>query len=136
MFTPEVVRDAVIAIRQSKLPDPAKVANNGSFFGNPIVSETKVNQLLERFPEMPHWPLGDGEVKIPAAWLLTEAGFKDYHDIATGMGTWPAQALVLVNEHAKSTDDLLAFRQKILEGVEEKFGISLEQEPELLPQLP
>ncbi|HEY8999691.1 MAG TPA: UDP-N-acetylmuramate dehydrogenase [Candidatus Saccharimonadales bacterium] len=133
VFTPQVVRDAVIAIRQSKLPDPKVVANNGSFFGNPIVSETKASELLQRFPDMPHWPLGDGEVKIPAAWLVAEAGFKDYHDIATGMGTWPAQSLVLVNEHAKRTGDLLTFRQKILEGVEEKFGVNLEQEPELLP---
>lgn len=132
-YTPQIIRDAVIKIRQSKLPDPTKVANNGSFFGNPIISETRANKLLERFPDMPHWPADDGDVKIPAAWLLEQAGFKDYHDIDTGMGTWPTQPLVLVNERAKDTGDLLVFRQKILDAVQEKFGISLEQEPELLP---
>jgi len=112
-YTPQAVRDAVIAIRQRKLPDPATVANNGSFFANPIVPE--------------------GMVKVPAAWLLEQAGFKDFHDPETGMGTWPAQPLVLVNEKATSTAQLLAFRQKILDAVQQKFGVKLEQEPELLP---
>jgi UDP-N-acetylmuramate dehydrogenase len=72
-------------------------------------------------------------VKVPAAWLIEQAGFKDYHDEETGMATWPTQPLVLVNERARSTADLLAFRQKILGAVEQKFGIALTQEPELLP---
>jgi UDP-N-acetylmuramate dehydrogenase len=131
--TPQVVRDAVIAIRTSKLPDPAIVANNGSFFANPIIDEGRFSELQDRYPTIPHWPTDDGRIKIPAAWLLEQAGFKDIHDPETGMGTWPAQPLVLVNEHAEATAQLLAFRQKIIDAVQQAFGITLEQEPELLP---
>ena len=83
---------------------------------------------------MPHWPQDDGRVKLPAAWLVDQAGFKDVHDSETGIGTWPAQALVLVNEHAQTTQQLLTFRQKIIDAVQQRFGIILEQEPELLPK--
>lgn len=133
VFSPTVIRDAVIAIRQSKLPDPAVVANNGSFFANPIIDTHAFARLHADYPDMPNWPTADGKVKIPAAWLLEQAGFKDFHDAATGMGTWPAQPLVLVNENAQTTGHLIAFRHKIVSAVQHKFGITLEQEPELLP---
>jgi UDP-N-acetylmuramate dehydrogenase len=132
--TPQTIRQAVIAIRQARLPDPAQVANNGSFFANPIISEGQFAQLQAAYPEIPHWPTDDGRVKISAAWLLDQVGFKNVHDQETGMATWPAQTLVLVNEHAQSTAQLLKFRQKILDTIKNKFNISLEQEPELLPQ--
>jgi UDP-N-acetylmuramate dehydrogenase len=132
-FTPQVVRDAVIAIRQSKLPDPAIVANNGSFFANPIITKDVFAKVQAQYPTVPNWPMPEERIKIPAAWLLDQTGFKDFHDPETGMGTWPAQPLVLVNEHAESTAQLLQFRQKIINAVYEKFGITLEQEPELLP---
>ncbi len=131
-YSPQIVRDAVIAIRRSKLPDPALVANNGSFFANPIVDEGTFAQLQADFPNIPHWEMENG-IKIPAAWLLEQAGFKDAHDAETGMATWPAQPLVLVNEAAHTTAQLLVFRQKVVDTVQQKFGISLEQEPELLP---
>ncbi len=82
---------------------------------------------------MPYWPAGEGKIKIPAAWLIEQIGFKDVHDEETGMATWPTQPLVLVNEHAASTAQLLQFRQKILDAVKQRFDIVLEQEPELLP---
>ncbi|HVS58632.1 MAG TPA: UDP-N-acetylmuramate dehydrogenase [Candidatus Saccharimonadales bacterium] len=132
-FTPQVIRDAVIAIRRAKLPDPAEVANNGSFFANPVISQDTLDSLLLDYPELPHWPAKDGTAKIPAAWLVEQAGFKGVDDPETGMTTWPMQPLVFVNKHAKSTADLLRFRQKILDAVQQKFGIALEQEPELLP---
>jgi UDP-N-acetylmuramate dehydrogenase len=132
-YTPQTVRNAVIAIRSSKLPDPAIVANNGSFFANPIIDEGTLAQLTADYGIVPHWPTSDGRVKIPAAWLLEQTGFKDYHDPVTGMGTWPAQPLVLVNEHATSTAQLLTFKQHIVDAVKQKFQITLEQEPELLP---
>lgn len=132
-ITPAVLRGAVIAIRSAKLPDPEQVANNGSFFANPIVGHDQLQKLLEQHPEMPHWPLETGEAKLPAAWLLEQAGFKDYHDAATGMATWPHQPLVLVNEHAHSTGDLLAFKEKLVAAVAERFGVTLIQEPEILP---
>jgi UDP-N-acetylmuramate dehydrogenase len=131
--TPQVLRDAVVAIRSAKLPDPALVANNGSFFSNPVVDEGTMAQLLADYPEIPHWPASDGKVKLSAAWLIEQAGFKDFHDQETGMATWPKQPLVFVNESAQSTAALLAFRQKILDAVHSRFGITLSQEPEILP---
>ena len=131
-FTPQTIREAVIAVRSAKLPDPKKVANNGSFFANPIITQGKLNDLQAQYQNVMHWPVGEGLYKIPAAWLVQEAGFKGYHDAETGMGTWPTQALVLVNEHASSTADLIAFRQKILDAVRQKFDITLEQEPQML----
>ncbi|HET7320837.1 MAG TPA: UDP-N-acetylmuramate dehydrogenase [Candidatus Saccharimonadales bacterium] len=131
--TPHDMRSSVIAIRSAKLPDPAVVANNGSFFANPIVDEDVLVQLQADYPDIPHWPTSDSRVKLSAAWLIEQAGFKDFHDPETGMATWPKQPLVFVNEHAKSTADLLKFRQKILDAVQAKFQIGLVQEPELLP---
>lgn len=131
--TPADVRTAVMAIRQTKLPDPRAVANNGSFFGNPVVDSAKYIQLHADYPELAYWEIPGGKVKLSAAWLVDNAGFKNHHDAETGMATWPAQPLVLVNEHATSTAQLLAYKQKIVTAVQQKFGISLEQEPELLP---
>jgi UDP-N-acetylmuramate dehydrogenase len=131
--TPATLRKAVIAIRTSKLPDPAVVRNTGSFFSNPIVNASQLIDLMNHFEDLPHWTLDNGSAKLSAAWLIEQVGFKDYHDKATGMATWPRQSLVLVNESAKSTADLMAFKQKIVEAVQAKFDITLEQEPEQLP---
>jgi UDP-N-acetylmuramate dehydrogenase len=134
-LTPATGREAVVAIRRAKLPDPATVANNGSFFGNPIVDNDRYFELENQFPGIVHWQTEDGRVKLSAAWLIEQAGFKDYHDKETGMATWPTQCLVLVNEHATSTSQLLAFRQKIIDTIKTKFGVVLEQEPEFMGQL-
>ncbi len=131
-FTPQVIREAVCAVRAAKLPDPAKVANNGSFFANPMVSQKKLDELQAKYTNVMHWPVGEKMYKIPAAWLVQEAGFKGVHDAETGMATWPTQAIVLVNEHAKSTADVVKFKQKILDAVHKKFGVMLEQEPQIL----
>ena len=133
-YTPLDIRNAVIEIRTGKLPDPRVVANCGSFFANPVISDELMVQIEADYPGVPHWPTDqEGMVKIPAAWLIEQAGFKDSHDAETGMGTWPKQPLVLVNEHAKSANDLLKFKQKIVDAVQAKFHITLQQEPELLP---
>jgi UDP-N-acetylmuramate dehydrogenase len=132
-FTPATIRQAVIAIRSAKLPDPKVVANNGSFFTNPIIAAAKFDELKAKYPDIKGWPSADGKVKLAAGWLVEKAGFSDFHDSITGMATWHSQALVLVNEHARSTKDLLEFRQKIVFKVDELFGVVLEQEPELLP---
>jgi UDP-N-acetylmuramate dehydrogenase len=131
-YTPAALRQAVIAIRTAKLPDPAVIHNTGSFFANPIVDEAQLASLTSQFEKVPAWPIDTGGAKVSAAWMIEQAGFKDYHDDTTGMATWPKQPLVLVNEHAKTTADLLAFKQKIVDAVQEKFNITLEQEPELL----
>ena len=132
-FTPKVIREAVIAIRRSKLPDPAQIANNGSFFANPLIEKDRLAQLLADHPGIIYWEQDDGHVKLSAAWLVEQAGFKDVHDADTGMATWPQQPLVFINEHAKTTADLLKFKQKIVTTIQQKFNVTLEQEPELLP---
>jgi UDP-N-acetylmuramate dehydrogenase len=131
-FTPEIVRQAVISIRTAKLPDPAVVPNTGSFFANPIVNNEQYAYISANYDKVPHWSAGTG-IKLSAAWLIEEAGLKDFHDSETGMATWAKQPLVLVNEKARSTADVLAFKQKIIAAVQQKFNITLVQEPELLP---
>lgn len=132
-LTPETIRKAVIAIRSVKMPDPAHVANNGSFFTNPIIDQEQFSQLQAKFPQIKGWPAGEGKMKVAAGWLVEQAGFLGYHDPETGMATSDKTALVLINEHAQSTADLLKFKQKIVDKVQEIFGVTLEQEPELLP---
>ncbi|MBA3758106.1 UDP-N-acetylmuramate dehydrogenase [Candidatus Saccharibacteria bacterium] len=137
--SPTDIRRAVIEIRRSRLPDPTLVANVGSFFANPIVSSDKYQELVEQHPRLASWPsrcfwdLPDGSYKVAAGALLEYIGFKDFHDETTGMATWQNQALVLVNEHANSTADLLAFKKIIVDKVKQIFDMTLEQEPELLP---
>lgn len=130
--TAKDIRAAVVSVRTKKLPDPDEVANNGSFFGNPIISHKQFSGLQDRYPEIVSWPAGHEQVKVSAAWLIEQAGFKDFHDPTTGMATWDKQPLVLINESAKSTADALAFRDKIVDSVEHHFGITLNQEPELI----
>jgi UDP-N-acetylmuramate dehydrogenase len=131
-FTPAILRKAVTEIRKIKLPDPSVVSNNGSFFTNPIVDKSKFESLQAQYPDIKGWPYQD-KIKLSAGWLVEQAGFKNFHDEPTGMATWQGSALVLVNEHARKTADLLEFRQKIIFKVDEMFGVVLEQEPELLP---
>lgn len=131
-YSVKIIRDAVIAIRQAKLPDPAVVANNGSFFHNPTISPIDFVQLQADYPNIVHWELDDGRIKISAAWLVEQAGFKGVHDAATGMATWAKQPLVLVNEKANSTAQLIAFRDRIKTAVKQKFNIELSQEPEII----
>jgi UDP-N-acetylmuramate dehydrogenase len=125
------IREAIIKIRAKKLPDPAIVANNGSFFKIPIVSKAKAEALIQEYPDLPNWDY-QGGVKLAAGWLIEQCGLKGWQDEETGMAVWHNQALVMVNEHAQSTDDLLKFRKKIIHAVSDKFGVTLEQEPELI----
>lgn len=129
--TPSDIRDAVISIRSQKLPDPKLVANCGSFFYNPVVSPEKFESLKSRFPDLKSHQTDDGQLKLYAGQLIELAGFKGIHDPETGMAVWPKQALVLVNEAARSTSDLLKFKAKIVDKVSDLFGVTLMQEPEL-----
>lgn len=131
-YTPNSIRKAVIDIRSSKLPDPDKVANCGSFFSNPVIDAYHLDQLLEKYPDMPHWEIDSDSTKLSAAWMLEQLKLKGYHEPNTGMAIWDKHALVLVNEHAKNTAALLAFRDSIIAKVEKKFGVTLKQEPELI----
>lgn len=133
-FSPQALRDYVIDIRSQKLPDWNTVANNGSFFNNAIITKNQFDTLFAQYPDIQHYPMPDGSVKIPARWLIEAAGFEaGFTDPETGCGLWPKQALVVVNYSAKSASDLERFAQKIIQAVQQKFGITLKQEPELLP---
>lgn len=126
------IREAVIAIRTSKLPDPKHVANCGSFFGNPIINSEDLYEIQDKFPNIKFWLTDDGRVKLSAAWMLEQLGLKGYHEPNTGMAIWDKQALVFVNEKAPNTASLIAFRDAIVKAVQEKYGVTLEQEPELI----
>ncbi len=132
-INPKTISSAVIEIRTSKLPNPNIVANNGSFFSNPIISQEHFINLQKQFEDIVYWQTENGQYKLSAAWLIDHAGFTNYYDKETGMATWPKQSLVLINKHAKTTADLLKFKDKITKKVYEFFKINLEQEPELLP---
>ena len=131
--TSKIIRDAVIAIRSAKLPDPKEVANCGSFFHNPIVPMMILEEIRDKYPGVAYWPVGDDEAKISAGWLLEQLGLKGYHEPNTGIYVWDKQALVFVNEKATQTAQLLAFRDAVLKSVKDTFNIDLVQEPELLP---
>ncbi len=133
LITPLEIRNAVISIRQSKLPDPKLVANNGSFFTNPIISNELLKRLITKYPEMVSWPIDTNNSKVSAGWLIEQIGYKDKYDPTTGMATWIHHTLTLVNKSAQTTKDLLIFRDQIIDKVSQKFDIKLEQEPELLP---
>lgn len=133
--TTKNIRDAVIHIRSNKLPDPAKVANCGSFFANPIINNVLLDEIIDKYPEIPRWDVDGANTKLSAAWMLERLNLKGYHEPNTGMAVWNNQPLVLVNEKAPNTAALLAFRDAIIKRVQEKFGITLTQEPELLPEI-
>lgn len=128
-LTAATVREAVIAIRTYKLPDPEKIPNSGSFFANPIVDAEVYEAIKSTYPEVRAYPY-QGQYKLAAGWLIEAAGLKDY--AAHGLKTYDKQALVIVNESAEDATDLMKFRDEIIAKVKEKFNVTLEQEPELI----
>ncbi len=126
-FTPKVIRDAVITIRKDKLPDPAERPNAGSFFKNSIVDDWLVQDLKQRYPDMPAYDLGNKTFKVPTGWLIEQAGFKG--KLIHGMRVHDKNCLVLINESARSYSDLAAARNEIIGGVRDTFRIMIEQEP-------
>jgi UDP-N-acetylmuramate dehydrogenase len=129
-YSPAAVRSAVVAIRAQKLPDPQLMANTGSFFKNPIVERGVLVHLQQNHPEMPFYEMSGGRIKLLAGWLIDQTGLKGYR--SHGMKIYEKNALVFINESAKDYDDLLTFKQEIVDKVHEKFGVTLEQEPELI----
>ena len=124
------VAQAVISIRSSKLPDPKKLGNSGSFFKNPVVSKSKVENLLQSNTDMPYFELSEGDCKIPAAWLIEQSGFKGKR--VGNCGAHEKQALVLVNFGDASGSDILSLATDIQNEVNRKFGILLEMEVNIL----
>lgn len=127
LFTHQTVRDAVIAIRADKLPDPAKLPNNGSFFKNAIIEDWQLKDLQAAYPTLPVYPMTDGKAKIPTGWLIEQAGLKG--QLLHGMRVHDKNCLVLINESATSYTDLASARDEIIGAVRDKFRIQIEQEP-------
>lgn len=123
---PLTVMNKVIEIRQSKLPDPTKLANAGSFFKNPVVTADVASILKERYPEMPIYQLDKNSVKLSSGWLIEKAGFKG--KIVDSIGTYEKHALVIVNHGQGSGQTLLQFVRDIKEQVWDLFSVNLENE--------
>lgn len=124
-ISPKNVFDAVIALRNQRLPDPKKTPNAGSFFHNPIISAVQWEHLKEKFPQndIPHFPHQNGHYKIPAGWLIEMAGWKGYRE--NGVGVCQTHALVLINYKNGEPEDLKNLAKKIQQDVLEKYGIHL-----------
>ncbi len=120
------IRDAIVSIRKRKLPEPDVLPNAGSFFKNPIVSGDFFLELLKIYPNMPNYPLRNGKVKIPAAWLIQECGWKGKR--TKNVGVHEKQALVLVNYANATGTEILNLSREIIKSVKQKFKLSLERE--------
>jgi len=125
------VSRAVVQIRTSKLPDPAKIGNCGSFFKNPETDRAVLDRILVTHPQAPHYPLSDGRVKIPAGWLIEQCGWKGKR--VGNTGSYEHQALVLVNHGGATGAEVKNLAQAIIESVQAKFGVRLEAEVNILP---
>jgi UDP-N-acetylmuramate dehydrogenase len=125
--TPRDIFDAVVAIRQRKLPDPAQLGNAGSFFKNPVISRQQRTQLIERHPSLVSYDLGGGRYKLAAAWLVEACGFKGV--VRGRAAVHEKQALVLVNRGGATGTEILALAREVQEAVQTRFGIALEREP-------
>ena len=119
--------DWVCAIRRAKLPDPAVIGNAGSFFKNPIVTPEQCRDIIGRDPEVVHYPLADGSVKLAAAWMIDACGWKG--KTVGDAGVYEKQALVLVNRGAAIGSEVMTLALAIQESVYGRFGIRLETEP-------
>lgn len=120
------VSNAVITIRQSKLPDPKELGNSGSFFKNPVISRELFLKVQEKFPEVKYFEVSPTEVKVPAGWLIEHAGLKGYRK--NDAGVHKNQALVLVNYGNATGQDILNLSKYVQKTVFDKYGIAIEAE--------
>ena len=127
LFTPQIIRDAVVAIRADKLPDPTVTPNTGSFFKNAIVEDWQLTDLRKEYPDIPTYDMPDGNFKVPTGWLIEQVGLKG--TTLHGMRVHDKNALVLINESATSYQDLASARDEIIGAVRDKFRITISQEP-------
>lgn len=124
------ISDAVIRIRKAKLPDPREIGNAGSFFKNPEIPETFYQTLKEQYPGIPGFKVADGNIKVPAGWLIERCGWKGFreHDY----GVHKNQALVLVNYGSANGRDIALLSERIMASVKESFNIELEREVQIV----
>lgn len=125
------ISKAVIAIRQSKLPDPKEIGNSGSFFKNPVVTRKTFEKVQEQYPEMPFYEVSENEIKIPAGWLIETAGFKGKR--FGDAGVHQKQALVLVNYGNATGKEIYDLAKTIQKTILDKFGIVIETEVNIVP---
>lgn len=126
--TLKTVRQAVINIRDSKLPDPKLIGNVGSFFKNPTIDAKTASTLILQYPEMVHYPTENGKIKIAAGWLIDKCGLKGYVNKAGNAGVHKNQALVLVNLGGATGQDIIEVAEYVQDTVFNKFGIKIEPE--------
>lgn len=125
--SPRDIAEAVIAVRQRKLPDPTRIPNAGSFFHNPVVDAVQAEALKTAHPGLPSYPQADGRIKLAAGWLIEQAGWKGRSLGPVGM--YEKQALVLVNHGGATGHDVKRTMAAVQESVREKFGVALTPEP-------
>ncbi len=121
-----VIRQAIINIRSSKLPEPSELGNAGSFFKNPVVDDLKHSDLKINFPEIVTYSLGNGSYKLAAGWMIDWAGFKGYSK--GNVAIHKNQALIVVNLGGASGQEILEFSERIQSKILELFGVKLERE--------
>lgn len=127
IYTNKVIRDAVIEIRKNKLPDPSVLPNTGSFFKNAMVEKWQLDDLVSKYNDIPYYDMGNNTFKIPSGWLIEKVGLKG--SLINGMRVYDKNALVLVNESAKSYADLATARETVIGKVRDTFRIQIQQEP-------
>lgn len=124
------VSKVVSHIRVSKLPDPKTIGNAGSFFKNPVIEQNLFDQLVQQFPKVVNYPAAAGKIKLAAGWLIEQCGFKGI--VVGHTGTWKNQALVLVNHGGATGQEVYNFSEQIINAVQDKFGVALEREVNIL----
>ena len=127
---PRQIFDWICAIRRAKLPDPAVVGNAGSFFKNPVVTPEQCRDIIGRDPEIVHYPMPDGSMKLAAGWMIDACGWKG--KTVGHAGVYEKQALVLVNRGGATGSEVMTLARAIQESVYGRFGIRLQPEPEII----
>jgi len=120
------LRKAVIAIRESKLPNPKETGNAGSFFMNPCISMEHFQRLIKRYPDIPHYPADEEKVKVPAAWLIEQCGLKG--KAAGGAAVHDKHALIIINQNRATGQEIALLAEEIRKTVNDKFNIELQPE--------
>jgi len=124
------ISNAVISIRESKLPDPKKIGNSGSFFKNPVITKTVLKKIQLNYPDIPHYIINENEIKIPAGWLVEQCGFKGKR--FGDAGVHKKQALVLVNYNNATGKEIYELAKKIQSTIKAEFNILLEIEVNII----